>query len=84
MTRAAAATSSVVDHIVPEPDRDSGSLRMRMLLELLVDEGFVVHFVADNLVGTEPYTGELQRLGDRGRSTAPSTPFAVLEHLRPT
>lgn len=70
----------VVDHIVPEPDRDSGSLRMRNVLELLVDEGFVVHFIADNLVGSEPYTEDLQRLGVEV-VYGPVDPFDVLRGL---
>lgn len=72
----------VIDHIVPEPDRDAGSLRMRNVLELLVDEGFVVHFIADNLVGSEPYTEDLQRLGIEVVH-GPVDPFDVLRSLGP-
>jgi GT2 family glycosyltransferase/glycosyltransferase involved in cell wall biosynthesis len=53
----------VIDHYVPSPDRDSGSLRMFQLLKLLRQLGHRVSFVPDNLANVAPYTGELQKRG---------------------
>jgi glycosyltransferase involved in cell wall biosynthesis len=53
----------VVDHRVPTPDRDSGSLRMRHLLEGLQRLGRHVVFVADDLIVAEPYTSRLRATG---------------------
>ena len=53
----------VIDHKVPLPDRDAGSLRMLHLLSLLVDIGCRVTFIPDNLAGVQPYTENLQKLG---------------------
>ena len=53
----------VVDSIVPEANRDSGSLRMTKILESGIKLGYKVTLIADNLVATLPYTSDLQRLG---------------------
>jgi len=53
----------VIDHHVPTPDRDSGSLRMFQLLKLLHALGHRVTFIPDNLAKTQPYTSELQKRG---------------------
>jgi GT2 family glycosyltransferase len=53
----------VVDHHVPMPDRDSGSLRMSHILHLLAGFGYAVTFLPDNLARMEPYTGDLQQQG---------------------
>jgi glycosyltransferase involved in cell wall biosynthesis len=53
----------VIDHYVPMPDRDSGSLRMFQILRLLRQLGHCVTFIPDNLSNTAPYTGELQKRG---------------------
>ena len=53
----------VIDHHVPTPDRDSGSLRMFQILKLLHALGHRVTFVPDNLAKAQPYTGELQKRG---------------------
>ena len=53
----------VIDHYVPMPDRDSGSLRMFQILRLLRQLGHHVTFVPDNLAKLVPYTAELQKLG---------------------
>lgn len=53
----------VVDHYVPRPDEDSGSVRMLGMLRALRDLGYGVLFVPDNRHRSEPYTGDLQRLG---------------------
>jgi glycosyltransferase involved in cell wall biosynthesis/GT2 family glycosyltransferase len=53
----------VIDHHLPMPDRDSGSLRMFQILKLLHQLGHRVIFIPDNLAGMPPYTGELQKRG---------------------
>ena len=53
----------VIDHHLPMPDRDSGSLRMFQILKLLRELGHQVTFIPDNLANTPPYTGELQKRG---------------------
>ena len=53
----------VVDHHLPMPDRDSGSLRMFQILKILHKLGHRVTFVPDNLADIPPYTGELQKRG---------------------
>jgi GT2 family glycosyltransferase/glycosyltransferase involved in cell wall biosynthesis len=53
----------VIDHHVPMPDRDSGSLRMFQILKLLHQLGHRVTFIPDNLARIPPYTGELQKRG---------------------
>jgi len=53
----------VIDHHLPMPDRDSGSLRMFQILKLLHQIGNRVIFLPDNLADIPPYTGELQKRG---------------------
>jgi glycosyltransferase involved in cell wall biosynthesis len=53
----------VIDHHVPKPDHDSGSLRMFQILTLLHQLGHRVTFIAANLANEAPYAGELQKRG---------------------
>jgi len=53
----------VIDHHLPMPDRDSGSLRMFQILKILYRLGHRVTFLPDNLADMPPYTGELQKRG---------------------
>lgn len=53
----------IADHRVPMWDRDAGSLRMRWMIETLVDLGCRVTLLPDSLHGTEPYTTQLRRMG---------------------
>jgi GT2 family glycosyltransferase/glycosyltransferase involved in cell wall biosynthesis len=53
----------VIDHYIPSPDRDSGSLRMFQILKILRQLGHCVTFIPDNLARVMPYTGELQKRG---------------------
>ena len=53
----------VIDHHLPTPDRDSGSLRMFQILKLLHALGHRVTFIPDNLANIRPYAGELQKRG---------------------
>lgn len=53
----------VIDAVTPEPDRESGGLRMFNLLQVLRGLGFKVTFAAANLAHVERYTAALQRRG---------------------
>ena len=53
----------VIDHHVPMPDKDSGSLRMFQMLKLLRQLGHRITFIPDNLAYEPPYTCELQKRG---------------------
>jgi GT2 family glycosyltransferase len=53
----------VIDHHLPMPDRDSGSLRMFQILRLVHELGHQVTFVPDNLAHIPVYAGELQKRG---------------------
>lgn len=53
----------VIDHRVPFHDHDAGSLRMRRLLEELLELGCRVTFAPDDGAAHEPYTSQLQSLG---------------------
>ncbi len=53
----------VIDHHLPMPDRDSGSLRMFQILKILQRLGHRVTFIPDNLADIPPYTRELQKCG---------------------
>jgi GT2 family glycosyltransferase/glycosyltransferase involved in cell wall biosynthesis len=61
--KASAKNILVIDHHLPMPDRDSGSLRMFQILKLLHQLGHRVTFLPDNLADIPPYTGELQKRG---------------------
>lgn len=53
----------VKDHQVPRPDFDSGSVRVRRLLDQLVELGCRVVFFPGNHARLEPYTTDLQQAG---------------------
>ena len=53
----------VVDHYVPTPDRDAGSLRMFRLLQMLVELGCSVRFLPDNLAYSNQYSEALTQMG---------------------
>ncbi|MEO8485648.1 MAG: glycosyltransferase [Betaproteobacteria bacterium] len=53
----------VVDANMLTPDRDSGSMRMLAILELIGELGGKATFVADNLEYVEPYVSALQERG---------------------
>ena len=53
----------VIDALTPQPDRDSGSLRLVNLMRLLVEEGAHVVFVPANRSADGDYTRALQALG---------------------
>ncbi len=53
----------VVDHYVPQPDRDAGSRATWQVVEMLVDHGFHVTFWPANAYHDLVYTPPLQQLG---------------------
>ena len=53
----------VVDSYMVTPDRESGSLRMLNLFNILQGLGFKVTFAAANLEAPQPYVANLQRSG---------------------
>ncbi len=56
-------TVLIVDALTPQPDRDSGSLRLFNLMRLLKEEGAHVVFLAANPAHEGRYTQALQQLG---------------------
>ena len=53
----------VVDHHLPMPEKDSGSVRMFQVLKLLRDLGHRVTFIPDNLAEIAPYADALRKRG---------------------
>ncbi|MGH7983771.1 MAG: glycosyltransferase [Candidatus Udaeobacter sp.] len=53
----------VIDHHIPIPDKDSGSLRMFQILKLLHQLGHCITFIPDNLTDVPHYGDELRRRG---------------------
>ena len=53
----------VIEACLITPDQDSGSVRTLAMLELLVEAGCKVVFVADNLEYRQPYVRDLQQRG---------------------
>jgi len=53
----------IIDATTPEPDKDSGSMRMLAMLEIFRDLGYRVRFVPENLARIKGYTRGLQKRG---------------------
>ena len=53
----------VVDHYIPQPDRDAGSRTIWDYLRFFVAAGFQVTFWPENLFEDRAYVSQLQRLG---------------------
>ena len=53
----------MIDHYVPQYDRDAGSRTVYQYLRLFVSLGFNVKFIGDNFYQHEPYTTVLQQMG---------------------
>jgi glycosyltransferase involved in cell wall biosynthesis len=67
----------VIDWKPPTPDLDSGSYRLRLILDLLLESGFAVDFIGDREAESPDYAEVLRELGIRtlvGQS-------AALDHL---
>lgn len=56
-------TILVIDHYVPQHDRDAGSKTTFQYLKMFVGKGYNVKFLPDNFLKDEPYTHELQQMG---------------------
>lgn len=56
-------TVLMVDHYVPEPDRDAGSRTMWQFVQEFLRHGYVVKFWPDNLHRNPLYTSALQQAG---------------------
>jgi len=56
-------TMLMIDHIVPEPDRDAGSRSMLELIKSLQLEDWIIKFWPDNLRYDPIYTTKLQQMG---------------------
>ncbi len=53
----------IIDAYTPEPDQDSGSLRLRYLMSCFNDLGYGVTFLADNRTHAGAYTLDMQQAG---------------------
>lgn len=53
----------VVDHYVPEFDKDAGSRTTYQYLNMLVKKGYIVKFLPDNYNDSKPYTNYLEQMG---------------------
>lgn len=56
-------TILVIDHYVPQYDKDAGSRTVYQYLKLFNEMGLNVKFLGDNFFKNEPYTTELQQMG---------------------
>ncbi|HWD63809.1 MAG TPA: glycosyltransferase [Solirubrobacteraceae bacterium] len=72
----------IVDHRIPTPDRDSGSLRMQTIIDIVNRAGCLVTFLPDNLHPIPPYA---QRLAQQGVAVihGPVDPAEELMELGP-
>ena len=59
-----------IDATTPEPDKDSGSVRLTNLMQCCMDLGYGVTFFADNRAYAGSYTRDLQK--DRYRGLVPA------------
>lgn len=53
----------VIDHYVPQYDKDAGSKTTFQYLRMFVKQGYIVKFIGDNFYQHEPYTTMLQQMG---------------------
>jgi GT2 family glycosyltransferase len=70
----------VVDHYVPEPDRDAGSRTVAGFLEALADSGAMVKFWPANGADTPGYAAALRRRGVDVLTGAGSLPRWLARH----
>ncbi len=56
-------TLLMIDHYVPQFDRDAGSRTVYQYLKLFLSRGFNVKFIGDNYYRHEPYCTALQQMG---------------------
>ena len=53
----------IIDATTPQPDHDSGSVRLCNIFRLLLEDGCAVTFFADNRAFVERYSSALQQMG---------------------
>ena len=53
----------IIDAVTPQPDHDSGSMRMMAICEILIDMGYRVSFMPINLAWGGRYSKDLQARG---------------------
>ena len=53
----------MVDHYVPQYDKDAGSRTVFQYLKLFAESGYHVKFIGDNFFPHQPYTQVLQQMG---------------------
>lgn len=53
----------MIDHYVPQYDKDAGSRTVFQYLRMFVHKGYHVKFIGDNFYRHEPYTTTLQQMG---------------------
>jgi GT2 family glycosyltransferase/SAM-dependent methyltransferase len=70
----------IIDHHVPMPDRDAGSLRMYHLVRNLLELGWRVTFIPDSFEAVQPYTEELQGMGVEVLYAPVDVPLNIAEH----
>ncbi len=56
-------TLLMVDHYVPQYDKDAGSRTVYQYIKLFVEQGYNVIFIGDNFFPHQPYTQALQQMG---------------------
>lgn len=63
MDRTARRRVLVIDHRQPQPDHDAGSVTCVGLIDALIDNGYSVTFLPENVHHLQGYTQDLQRRG---------------------
>ena len=53
----------LIDAVTPQPDHDSGSVRIMAMMTLLRDLGFQVSFMPENMAWVDRYSEDLQQAG---------------------
>ena len=56
-------TILIVDHYIPQPDRDAGSRTIQQFIRMFLHQGFAVKFWPENLYHDPHYAGLLQQQG---------------------
>ena len=56
-------TILVIDHYVPQYDKDAGSKSTFTFIRMFLKNGYAVKFIGDNFNQDEPYTGTLLQMG---------------------
>jgi len=71
----------VVDHYIPEPDRDAGSRSMITFMQAALDNGWVVKFWPQNCKYTEGYGQVLEEMGIEVLVEKDNPPLRSLEGI---